>query len=192
VDVWLTILGGVIAGLVGLGLWWVQHRVERADARRDLERGALVELAGLLLPLLIEIERPLESRGYWVDNLREMRRLGTWIRDPAENAQKGPDWERIADAAQQVERQWWGDLQLRITDPQMRKLREDFYEQSVAVALRTPETRLAVTQLSVVVEAALERITALVGTDLAIVQDRPPRPAAPEVRNQLRAPPQAR
>jgi hypothetical protein len=94
VDAWLTILGGLLAGLVGLGLFLVQHRRERLDAEADREREALVELAELLLPLLIEVERPLEARGYWVGRVREMRRLGTWIRDSAENAQKGPDWER--------------------------------------------------------------------------------------------------
>jgi hypothetical protein len=185
-DAWLAVLGGLIAGLVGLALFVVQHRAERLDAKADRERAALIELAGLLMPLLVEIERPLEARGYWVDNVREMRRLGTWVHDPAENAQKGPDWERIADLTQEIERRWWGELQIQISDLQMRELREEFYERSIGVAVTHAQPRVALTRLSECVEAALARIGELVGSDSHVPRDRPPRPAAPEVRNPLR------
>lgn len=186
-DVWRTILGGFIAGLVGLGVWAVQHAWDRKDRRDDEERVALRTLASMLMPLLVEIERPLESRGYWVDNVREMRRLGTWVRDPAENAQAGPDWERIADLAQEVERRWWGDLQILISDSRMRELREEFYERSIGVAVPHAQPRVAATRLSECVESALARIGEILGNDSHVPRDRPPRPAAPEVRNPLRS-----
>jgi hypothetical protein len=178
-----AILGGVIAGVVGVVLFLYEHRRQRQDEKDDRQQDALAELAALLLPLLVELERPLEGRGYWVDQVRELRRLGTWIPDSAENAQKGPDWDHIAEVAQQVERRWWGYLQVRISDPQMKDLREEFYDRSLHAAMSTAQPRVAATRLCECVEETLDRIGELIGTDLSIAKDRPPRPAAPESRN---------
>lgn len=107
--------------------------------------------------------------------------------DPAENAQQGPDWDRIAEVAQEIERRWWGDLQLRIADREIRRLREDFYEWALYVAMKDAAgPRVAATRLSECIEAVLTRVADVVGTDLELVRDRPPRPAAPERSNELR------
>jgi hypothetical protein len=186
VAVGLTVLGGAIAGAVGLVVARYQHTVERRHAKDDAEHAAMVELVNTLLPLLAELERVLESHGYWVGRIHEMRRLGTWVFDPEENAHQAPDWDRIAEVAQQIERRWWGELQLRIADPEIRRLREEFYEWGIHVAMKdTANPRVAATRLSMCIEAVLMRVGHVVGKDLELVHDRPPRPAAPERPNEL-------
>lgn len=56
-QVWLTTLGGLIAGVVGLLLFFVQHGVERKDRGRASRHEALREFGEALMPLLIELDR---------------------------------------------------------------------------------------------------------------------------------------
>jgi hypothetical protein len=116
-QVWLTILGGAIAGAVGLLLFFVQRSFDRRDAQAD----ALRQFADALMPLLIEFDRwrydPDPDRTtFWVGASRQLPKLGTWIVDPEENARKPPDWERIGELAQAVERLWVDQLSVRVSD----------------------------------------------------------------------------
>jgi hypothetical protein len=79
-----------------------------------------------------------------------------------------------------------GQAPSAITHPKMQELREEFYDRSLALAVLTAQPRVSATQLSECIEATLSRVAELIGSDLAIIRDRQPRPAAPEVRNPLR------
>ncbi len=118
-QVWLTILGGGIAGLVGLLLFFIQHRVERADAVAASKADALREFREALMPLLIELDRwrynP-DPNVLWVGSSRQLPALRTWIFDPEENARKAPDWEAIGERSQEVERLWRDRLSSRVPD----------------------------------------------------------------------------
>ncbi|MEX1264469.1 MAG: hypothetical protein WEE66_11170 [Actinomycetota bacterium] len=119
-QVGLTILGGLIAGAVGLLLFFVQHWVERKNAKRAATSEALRQLADALMPLLIELDRwrynPDQSVA-WVGSSRQLPSLRTWIFDPEENARKPPDWDSIGRHAQFVERLWRDRLSARAADP---------------------------------------------------------------------------
>lgn len=165
---------------------WYQHHLDQRAVEQGRQREALVELAALLFPLVVELERPLQARGYWVGDVRELRRLGTWIVDPAQNAQQAPNWERIKAVTQEVEQRWWGGLQVRITDPELRRLREEFYGAGMAAAMPDiADPRGALARLAETVEAILNRIGALIGEDFVVAEDRPPRHAAPELRHPM-------
>jgi len=180
-DGWALVAGAAISGLVGVGVAWYQHRLDRKATAQDQQRDALLELARVLLPLLVELERPLQSHGYWVRDVRELRRLGTWIVDPEENAQQAPDWDRIKVLVQEVERRWWGDLQARMKDPQMRSLREEFYDAGLYVAMPdAAQPTISLARLAKCVEATLDCIGEVTGSGLRVAGDRPPRYAAPE------------
>jgi len=183
----LAVLGGVIAGSIGLVLFLYQHRRQREDDALDRQREALGKLRAVLLPLLIELERWLEARGIWVEGVRELRRLGTWVYDSTDNAQKAPDWGRIGELAQAAERRWWNELQVAITDPKIRALREEFYEHALEVAIPVSEPRVAATRLSECVEAILSRAGELLGSQTDVARDRPARASAPELRNPYRS-----
>lgn len=119
-QIWLTVLGGVIAGAVGLLLFFVQHRVERKDAKQAERLEALREFREALMPLLIELDRwryNSDPTAIWVGASRSLPRLGTWIFDPEENAGKAPDWDSIGRHAQVVERLWRDRLSARASDP---------------------------------------------------------------------------
>lgn len=115
-EVWLTILGGFIAGVVGLVLFFIQRGVDRRDWRRSREHEALREFREALVPLLIELDRwrynP-DPTAVWVGASRRLPRLGTWIFDPDENARRPPDWDAIGEHAQRVERLWRDRLSAR-------------------------------------------------------------------------------
>lgn len=121
-QIWLTILGGLIAGLVGLGLYFVQHRINARDAKKAAESEALREFAEALMPLLIELDRwrynP-DQTAVWVGASRQLPNLGTWIFDPEENARKPPDWDAIGKHSQAVERLWRDRLSARVADPEI-------------------------------------------------------------------------
>ena len=118
-DAWLTVLGGFIAGIVGLSLFFVQHAVERRDSRRASVVGALREFREALMPLLIELDRwryDPDPNAVWVGASRRLPRLRTWIFDPEENARKPPDWDAIGEHAQRVERIWRDRLSAGVPD----------------------------------------------------------------------------
>lgn len=119
-QIWLTILGGLVAGGAGLTLFFVQHRVERRDAKRAAELVALQEFREALMPLLIELDRwrhnP-DQTAVWVGASRQLPKLGTWIFDAEENARKAPDWDAIGRHAQVVERLWRDRLSAKARDP---------------------------------------------------------------------------
>ena len=85
--------------------------------------------------------------------------------------------------AREVERKWWNDFQWRIKDPELRSLRQEYYEAAIFLGLRSTEFMPAATQLSVCVEKILDRVATLTGADLRIAQDKPPRPEAPDPPN---------
>lgn len=119
-QVWLTILGGVVAGAVGAGLFLLQHRVERQDAKKVARLEALDEFRETLMPLLVELDRwrynPDQS-AVWVGASRQLPKLRTWIFDSEENARKAPDWDAIGRHAQAVERAWRDRLSAKASDP---------------------------------------------------------------------------
>lgn len=119
---WLTTLGGLIAGVVGLLLFFVQHGVERKDRGRASRHEALREFGEALMPLLIELDRwrynP-DQTAVWVWGSRQLPRLKTWIFDPEENARRPPDWDAIGKHAQAVERLWRDRLSARASAPEV-------------------------------------------------------------------------
>jgi hypothetical protein len=118
-QVWLTILGGFIAGAVGVVAYLIQHAIERRDTRREDESEALREFSESLFPLLIELDRwrynP-DQNVVWVGASRQLPALRTWIFDPEENAQKPPDWDAIGQHGQDVERLWRDRLSAHVYD----------------------------------------------------------------------------
>lgn len=121
-EVWLTILGGFIAGVVGVVAFFIQHAIERRDTRRADESDALREFSESLVPLLIELDRwrynP-DPNVVWVGASRQLPALRTWIFDPEENAQKPPDWDTIGKHGQAVERLWRDRLSAHVSDSVM-------------------------------------------------------------------------
>jgi hypothetical protein len=117
-QVWLTVLGGLIAGVIGLILFFVQRRFEHRDARAREEAAALQEFAEALMPLLIELDRwrydPSQST-VWVGGSRQLPKLETWIFDQEENARKAPDWAEIGRLSQAVERLWRDRLSRQVS-----------------------------------------------------------------------------
>lgn len=116
----VTLLGGLVAGLVGLILFLYQRKREITDARTIYKRENLVEFREALMPLLIELDRwRYQPDRVWVGSSRWLPDLNTWIFDPQENATKAPDWESIGRHAQRVERLWRDRLASRINDSEI-------------------------------------------------------------------------
>lgn len=112
-----TLLGGLVAGLVGVFLFLYQRNKQIADAKEAYKREYLVEFREALMPLLIELDRwRYQPDQVWVGSSRWLPDLNTWIYDPQENATKAPDWESIGRHAQKVERLWRDRLADRIND----------------------------------------------------------------------------
>jgi hypothetical protein len=137
-----------------------------------------------LFPLLVELERIGTVGGYWVGQTRELRRVGTWILDPADNAQRAPDWNRIISLAQEAERLWWGHLRVNIRDRRMRPLREEFYEASLHIAMiDAAQPRIAASRLRDCIDAILTRIGERTKSALRVAEERAGRPAVPSPPN---------
>lgn len=116
-QVLLAVLGGLIAGLVGLALFTYQRKIEIKDARIAYQKECLVQFREALIPLLIELDRwRSQPDQVWVGSSRWLPSLNTWILDSEENATKAPDWESIGRHAQQVERLWRDGLAARADD----------------------------------------------------------------------------
>ncbi|MEO7804379.1 MAG: hypothetical protein ABIS18_08515 [Actinomycetota bacterium] len=127
-QIWLTILGGFIAGVVGLSLFFVQRVFQRKDAKESAKREALREFREALMPLLIELDRwryQPNQETVWVGSSHQLSRLNTWIFDPEEHASNPPNWDSIGRHAQVVERLWRDRLSARASDSQIDTLWKD-------------------------------------------------------------------
>lgn len=128
-SVGLTVFGGFLATVGGIVIAWRQHAFERHMTERREKRDALLELVDALHPLLLEIDRWAGPRGGdWVGASRSLPELGTWVLDDESNAQKPLDWPAIAESAHVLERLWWGRLQTRIRDQQVRTAYQEMSE----------------------------------------------------------------
>lgn len=120
-EVGLTVLGGFIAGGVGLAVntfdRWRQRLHEHARRRRE----TLTNLEETLVPLELAIAQAIPNRDPMtkiVGRVHEIPELDTWVlREPDDRPWEDADrWRRVEDAAAEVERRWRG-LRIRLRAP---------------------------------------------------------------------------